>query len=155
MTDVTALPYLFQPFLPSLLVTRTVSSYELTSTTRARQVTPSANKLRYYFSTKAKHPQSQRSRQREFWLFESCQMAKRPWAGCTVVSNAFSTLLEALRCEAIRMSVLTIVKGNATRMAHNLGLHMDCSAWVKAGLITEDEAEVRTVTWWGCFVVDK
>lgn len=45
--------------------------------------------------------------------------------------------------------------GNATRMAHNLGLHMDCSAWVTAGLLSEDEAEVRKVTWWGCFVVDK
>ncbi|VUC35672.1 unnamed protein product, partial [Clonostachys rosea] len=45
--------------------------------------------------------------------------------------------------------------GNATRMAHNLGLHIDCSTWVTTGLITEDEAEVRKVTWWGCFVVDK
>lgn len=40
-------------------------------------------------------------------------------------------------------------------MAHNLGLHMDCSEWVTAGLISGDEAEVRKVTWWGCFVVDK
>lgn len=45
--------------------------------------------------------------------------------------------------------------GNATRMAHNLGLHMECSGWVAAGLISEEEAEVRKVTWWGCFVVDK
>lgn len=45
--------------------------------------------------------------------------------------------------------------GNATRMAYNLGLHMDCTAWVSSGLISEDEAEVRKVTWWGCFVVDK
>ncbi|KAH0275263.1 hypothetical protein KCU91_g4687, partial [Aureobasidium melanogenum] len=44
--------------------------------------------------------------------------------------------------------------GNAIRMAHNLGLHIDCSAWVAAGLISEEEAEVRKVTWWGCFVVD-
>ncbi|THZ79644.1 hypothetical protein D6C84_07817 [Aureobasidium pullulans] len=44
--------------------------------------------------------------------------------------------------------------GSATRMAHNLGLHMDCSEWVTAGLISGDEAEVRKVTWWGCFVVD-
>ncbi|CAG9987823.1 unnamed protein product [Clonostachys byssicola] len=40
-------------------------------------------------------------------------------------------------------------------MAHNLGLHMDCSTWVATGLISEEEAEVRKVTWWGCFVVDK
>lgn len=45
--------------------------------------------------------------------------------------------------------------GNATRMAHNLGLHLDCSPWVSSGQISEDEAEVRKVTWWGCFVTDK
>lgn len=45
--------------------------------------------------------------------------------------------------------------GNATRMAHNLGLHLDCAAWISSGQISEHEAEVRKVTWWGCFVVDK
>ncbi|KAJ9426021.1 fungal-specific transcription factor domain-containing protein [Fusarium oxysporum] len=45
--------------------------------------------------------------------------------------------------------------GNAVRMALNLGLNIDCSQWVTSGLISEDEAEVRKVTWWGCFVLDK
>ncbi|KAF4996337.1 hypothetical protein FDECE_12481 [Fusarium decemcellulare] len=45
--------------------------------------------------------------------------------------------------------------GNAARMALNLGLNIDCSQWVVSGLITAEEAEVRKVTWWGCFVLDK
>ncbi|KAF4779066.1 fungal specific transcription factor [Colletotrichum scovillei] len=48
-----------------------------------------------------------------------------------------------------------LYSGNATRMAHNLGLHLDCSKWATAGLLTEEEAEARKVTWWGCYVVDK
>nr|XP_036586915.1 fungal specific transcription factor [Colletotrichum truncatum]KAF6797472.1 fungal specific transcription factor [Colletotrichum truncatum] len=48
-----------------------------------------------------------------------------------------------------------LYSGNATRMAHNLGLNLDCSKWVASGLLSEDEAETRKVTWWGCYVVDK
>jgi hypothetical protein len=40
-------------------------------------------------------------------------------------------------------------------MALSLGLHIDCSQWVASGLISQDEAEVRKVTWWGCYTVDK
>lgn len=53
------------------------------------------------------------------------------------------------------VTVLMTVPGNATRMAHNLGLHLDCSKWTATGLVSEEEAEVRKVTWWGCYVVDK
>ncbi|KAH7020463.1 nitrogen assimilation transcription factor nit-4 [Ilyonectria destructans] len=45
--------------------------------------------------------------------------------------------------------------GNATRMAFNLGLHLDCSRELAAGYITELEAEVRKVTWWSCYNLDK
>ncbi|OHF01744.1 nitrogen assimilation transcription factor nit-4 [Colletotrichum orchidophilum] len=48
-----------------------------------------------------------------------------------------------------------LYSGNATRMAHNLGLHLDCSKWGTAGLLSEEDAEARKVTWWGCYVVDK
>ncbi|POS74698.1 nitrogen assimilation transcription factor nit-4 [Diaporthe helianthi] len=44
--------------------------------------------------------------------------------------------------------------GNATRMAHNLGLHLDSSKWIAAGSVSEQEVEAREVTWWGCYVVD-
>ncbi|GKT41037.1 nitrogen assimilation transcription factor nirA [Colletotrichum spaethianum] len=32
-------------------------------------------------------------------------------------------------------------------MAHNLGLHLDCSKWTTAGMVSEEEAEARKVTW--------
>ncbi|OLN86848.1 Nitrogen assimilation transcription factor nirA 2 [Colletotrichum chlorophyti] len=34
-----------------------------------------------------------------------------------------------------------LYSGNATRMAHNLGLHLDSSKWTASGLVTEQEAE--------------
>ncbi|KAI1027028.1 hypothetical protein LB504_008089 [Fusarium proliferatum] len=44
--------------------------------------------------------------------------------------------------------------GMAARMAFNLGLHLDRSHWVETGHITKDEAEVGTIVWWGCYVLD-
>lgn len=41
------------------------------------------------------------------------------------------------------------------RIAYNLGLNHDCTDWVRQGKITEDEAEIRKITWWGCFLLDK
>jgi hypothetical protein len=40
-------------------------------------------------------------------------------------------------------------------MALNLGLNIDCSDGVASGHISAEEAEVRKVTWWGCFILDK
>ncbi|KAH7354817.1 fungal-specific transcription factor domain-containing protein [Rhexocercosporidium sp. MPI-PUGE-AT-0058] len=45
--------------------------------------------------------------------------------------------------------------GIATRMAFNLGLHLDCSHWCETGRITKEAAELRGVVWWGCYVLDK
>lgn len=45
--------------------------------------------------------------------------------------------------------------GIATRMAFNLGLHLDCSSAVANGIISSDEAEVRSITWWGCYMLDQ
>ncbi|OJD36459.1 nitrogen assimilation transcription factor nit-4 [Diplodia corticola] len=45
--------------------------------------------------------------------------------------------------------------GMAIRMAISLGLHLDCSRCVNDGEMTAEEAEVRSVTWWGCYVLDK
>ncbi|KAL4780339.1 fungal-specific transcription factor domain-containing protein [Aspergillus varians] len=45
--------------------------------------------------------------------------------------------------------------GMGTRMAYNLGLNLDCSEWVTSGMITEQEAQVRRITWWGCYKLDK
>ncbi|KAM0350979.1 hypothetical protein ACHAPU_002757 [Fusarium lateritium] len=43
--------------------------------------------------------------------------------------------------------------GMASRMAMNLGLHCDCSGYTN--MISEDDIEARTVTFWGIYVLDK
>lgn len=41
------------------------------------------------------------------------------------------------------------------RIAYNLGLNLDCQKWVHQKKITEEEAEIRRITWWGCYLLDK
>lgn len=41
------------------------------------------------------------------------------------------------------------------RMAYNLGLHTDPRRWVQSGRLTAEEAEVRSIAWWGCYMVEK
>ncbi|KAL2851881.1 fungal-specific transcription factor domain-containing protein [Aspergillus pseudoustus] len=45
--------------------------------------------------------------------------------------------------------------GIAIRMAYNLGLHIDPSQWVKSGSLTAEGAELRSIAWWGCYMVEK
>ena len=45
--------------------------------------------------------------------------------------------------------------GMATRMAMNLGLHLDCTPFASKGIISEEEAEVRKIAFWGIYVLDK
>lgn len=47
------------------------------------------------------------------------------------------------------------ITGMAIRIAYNLGLNHDCTNWVDQGKMTEEEAEIRKITWWGCFLLDK
>lgn len=35
-----------------------------------------------------------------------------------------------------------------------LGIHLDCSKYVSAGILTIDEANVRSLTLWCCFIID-
>ncbi|TQN67785.1 Nitrogen assimilation transcription factor nit-4, partial [Colletotrichum shisoi] len=72
------------------------------------------------------------------------------------ITTVQSACLLALRIMSDGKEALGwLYSGNATRMAHNLGLHLDGSKWTTAGLVSEEEAEARKVTWWGCYVVDK
>jgi hypothetical protein len=45
--------------------------------------------------------------------------------------------------------------GMATRMALNLGLHVDSSPCVPRGLLTTEEVQDREVSWWGVYMLDK
>ncbi len=40
-------------------------------------------------------------------------------------------------------------------MAYNLGLHIDPSQWVDSGSLTAEEAELRSIAWWGCYMIEK
>lgn len=46
-------------------------------------------------------------------------------------------------------------QGMAVRIAYNLGLNLDCQTWVNQQKISEEEAEIRRITWWGCYLLDK
>ena len=40
-------------------------------------------------------------------------------------------------------------------MAYNLGMNLDCSPWVASGKMTAQEANVRSITWWACYKLDR
>ncbi|PYH34892.1 uncharacterized protein BO87DRAFT_358019 [Aspergillus neoniger CBS 115656] len=48
-----------------------------------------------------------------------------------------------------------IYLGIAIRMAYNLGLHINPHLWVSSGSMTPDEAELRSIAWWGCYMIEK
>jgi hypothetical protein len=41
------------------------------------------------------------------------------------------------------------------RLAFDLGLHLDMTAYVNKGEITQLEADVRRATFWGSYVADQ
>ena len=47
-----------------------------------------------------------------------------------------------------------LFSGMSMRLAFDLGLHVDMAPYVEKGLITEAEAEIRRITFWGSFLVD-
>jgi len=93
-------------------------------------------------------------------------------AGLTYFTAAQTMLhheLEAPKTSTIQATVLIglyitaadkestgwLYAGQASRMAFNLGLHLDCSKYVRQGLISPEDAFTRNVTWWGVYVVDR
>ena len=48
-----------------------------------------------------------------------------------------------------------LYSGMSFRMALDLGLHLSCDELVKSGQITQDEADARLRTFWGCYAYDK
>ncbi|KAJ5113839.1 fungal-specific transcription factor domain-containing protein [Penicillium angulare] len=45
--------------------------------------------------------------------------------------------------------------GIAVRMAYNLGLHVDPQSCVASGTLSPEEAELRSIAWWGCYMIEK
>ncbi|RDH27426.1 fungal-specific transcription factor domain-domain-containing protein [Aspergillus welwitschiae] len=48
-----------------------------------------------------------------------------------------------------------IYLGIAIRMAYNLGLHIDPHLWVSSGFMASEDAELRSIAWWGCYIIEK
>ncbi|KAH7239631.1 nitrogen assimilation transcription factor nit-4 [Fusarium solani] len=89
-------------------------------------------------------------------LFEQAKILLLYESQAPTVATVQAAALMAIRALSDNQEALGwLYCGNAARMALSLGLHIDCSQWVASGLISQDEAEVRKVTWWGCYTVDK
>ncbi|KAJ5531681.1 hypothetical protein N7527_005074 [Penicillium freii] len=70
---------------------------------------------------------------------------------------AVSTVIAAVLLSLKEMSVNKepvgwTYMGMATRMAYNLGLHVDPSKWVESGHLTQEDASIRSIAWWGCYM---
>ena len=48
-----------------------------------------------------------------------------------------------------------LYSGMSFRMALDLGLHLRCDDLVKKGQISQEEADARVTTFWGCYLFDK
>jgi Fungal specific transcription factor domain len=43
----------------------------------------------------------------------------------------------------------------AVRLSADLGLHLDVRQYVEAGVVSEEEAMIRNLVWWGVFTHDR
>lgn len=53
------------------------------------------------------------------------------------------------------LTILTVSTGDACRLAFDMGLHRDCSGLELPNKLSQTDLEVRSVTFWGCFVFDR
>ncbi|KIW81447.1 hypothetical protein Z517_04472 [Fonsecaea pedrosoi CBS 271.37] len=71
-------------------------------------------------------------------------------------STTAALAILALREMSVNKETLGwIYIGMAVRIAYNLGLNLDCQKWVHRSKITEEQSEIRRITWWGCYLLDK
>jgi hypothetical protein len=48
-----------------------------------------------------------------------------------------------------------LTTGMSFRMALDLGLHLDSQRLVELGYLSEEEYNMRAITFWGCFIFDR
>ncbi|KAE8365648.1 fungal-specific transcription factor domain-containing protein [Aspergillus caelatus] len=81
-------------------------------------------------------------------IFEEIEAPRLP----TVIAAALISIAElSLDLEPAGWTYI----GIAVRMAYTLGLHTDSHQWVESGRITAEEAEIRSIAWWGCYMIEK
>ncbi|RDW65071.1 hypothetical protein BP6252_10722 [Coleophoma cylindrospora] len=73
-----------------------------------------------------------------------------------VTSTVVAALLLGLREMAVNKEASGwTYTGVAIRIAYNLGLHLNCDMWIKSHQLSEEEAEIRRIAWWACYLIDK
>jgi ABC-type polysaccharide/polyol phosphate transport system ATPase subunit len=55
----------------------------------------------------------------------------------------------------LSQNLAQISQGMATRLAFDLALHLDMSAYVSSGVITAADADLRRAVFWSAYTVDK
>ena len=48
-----------------------------------------------------------------------------------------------------------LIVGMSFRMALDLGIHLDSQRLVELGYLSEEEYNMRAITFWGCFIFDR
>lgn len=70
----------------------------------------------------------------------------------TVQAAVFLGIYEAM---SDRDTLGWVFSGMAMRMAVDMGYHLDPKQWVEQGYLTEEEAQMRLKTFWGCFSAER
>lgn len=70
-------------------------------------------------------------------------------AGCA--RNARGWILSGEACRVQKF----LIPGMSFRMALDLGLHLDSQRLVELGYLSEEEYNMRAITFWGCFIFDR
>jgi hypothetical protein len=53
------------------------------------------------------------------------------------------------------LAFIYLTTGMSFRMALDLGLHLDSQRLVELGYLSEEEYNMRAITFWGCFIFDR
>lgn len=64
-------------------------------------------------------------------------------------------ILSAVEAFSVRDARGWLYSGMAVRLATDLGLHVDAQNFVREGIITQEEADMRSMIFWGTFVHDR
>jgi hypothetical protein len=90
------------------------------------------------------------NRARQLLLLDEDIMARPSITTCQALA-----LLGSREAGCARNARGWILSGMSFRMALDLGLHLDSQRLVELGYLTEEEYNMRAITFWGCFIFDR
>lgn len=91
----------------------------------------------------------------EFFAFRAKALLDIEMDSPTVVTVQALVLMSAHEAAFARDARGWLYSGMAMRLAIDLGLHLNVTRYVQAGLLNEKEAHLRKTTFWGTYVLDK